>query len=307
MRPAPFDRPGRFYRGNLHTHSTKSDGDRTVEQVAADYRNRGYDFVCVSDHFLPKDGAPAKVTDARSCDTGDFVTIPGAEVHGPGMENGEWWHIVANGLPLDFAPPAEGETGLDIARRAVEAGAFVSLAHPFWNSVTDTDAVAAAEIVHSVEIYNHNCETEVFRGYGLHQAEILLGKGHRLTLNAADDAHFHHPSGTFTDAFGGWVMVRARELSSDTIVKALKESAFYASQGPDIHDIEIAEGEIRVACSPVDHIVITGKGSTGHFFHEASMIGANAPLPDPARSPYIRVTVVDSSGRSAWSNPIWLV
>ncbi|HWV23358.1 MAG TPA: CehA/McbA family metallohydrolase [Thermomicrobiales bacterium] len=306
MRPIPFDRPGRFFRGNLHTHSTCSDGDRTVEQVVGDYRDRGYDFVCISDHFLPKNGNPATVTDARACDTDDFVTIPGAEIHGPGMENGEWWHIVANGLPLDFAPPAKGESGLDIARRAVGAGAFVSLAHPFWNSVTDTDAVAAAGIVHSVEIYNHNCEAEVARGDGLHQAEILLGKGHRLTLNAADDAHFHHPSGTFADAFGGWVMVRASELTASAIVAALKEGAFYASQGPEIHDIEITDGEIRVSCSPVDHILFTGKGSTGRFFHEPSMIGASAPLPDPARSPYIRVTVTDSAGRSAWSNPIWL-
>lgn len=277
-----------------------------MEQVAGDYRERGYDFVCISDHFLPKDGMPPTVTDASAFNTVDFVTIPGAELHGPGMENGEWWHIVANGLPLDFLPPGEGESGLDIARRAVAAGAFVSLAHPFWNSVSDRDAIAAAEIVHSVEIYNHNCETEVFRGYGLHQAEILLGKGHRLTLNAADDAHFHHPSGTFVDAFGGWVVVRAEELSAGAIVAALKAGAFYASQGPEIHDIEIEDGEIRVACSPVDHIAITGKGSTGAFFHGVSMTGAVAPLPDPARSGYVRMTVKDAAGRSAWSNPVWV-
>jgi hypothetical protein len=26
MHALPFDKPGRFYRGNLHTHSTRSDG-----------------------------------------------------------------------------------------------------------------------------------------------------------------------------------------------------------------------------------------------------------------------------------------
>lgn len=306
MHPSPFAQPGQFYRGNLHTHSTRSDGDRSPEQVVLDYASRGYDFVCISDHFLPKDGVAPRVTDAGAWDSDTLLTIPGAELHGPGMENGEWWHIVANGLPLDFAPPGEGESGLDIARRAVTAGAFVSLAHPFWNCVSDVDAEAAASVVHSVEIYNHNCEVEVYRGYGVHQAEILLGKGYRVTLNAADDAHFHHPGGAFTDAFGGWVMVKARERTVEALVAALKNGAFYASQGPEIHDIELADGEIRVACSPVDHIVITGKGAVNSFFHEKSMIGVRAPLPDPDRSPYVRVTLVDAVGRRAWSNPIWL-
>ncbi len=43
---------------------------------------------------------------------------------------GEYWHIVAAGLPLDFAPAGDEETGPEIARRAHAAGAFVGIAHP---------------------------------------------------------------------------------------------------------------------------------------------------------------------------------
>jgi hypothetical protein len=32
------------------------------------------------------------------------------------------WHFVAAGLPLDFEPPQEDETGPDIAARAAAAG-----------------------------------------------------------------------------------------------------------------------------------------------------------------------------------------
>ena len=42
---------GRFFRGNLHCHSNRSDGLREPEEVVGAYRDAGYDFVCLSDHF----------------------------------------------------------------------------------------------------------------------------------------------------------------------------------------------------------------------------------------------------------------
>jgi predicted metal-dependent phosphoesterase TrpH len=42
---------GRFFRGNLHCHSKRSDGVVEPEDVAAAYRDAGYDFIRLSDHF----------------------------------------------------------------------------------------------------------------------------------------------------------------------------------------------------------------------------------------------------------------
>ena len=42
---------GRFFRGNLHCHSNRSDGLVEPEDVSAAYRDAGYDFICLSDHF----------------------------------------------------------------------------------------------------------------------------------------------------------------------------------------------------------------------------------------------------------------
>ena len=39
-----------WFRGNLHTHTTRSDGTRPPEEVIADYAERGYDFLAISDH-----------------------------------------------------------------------------------------------------------------------------------------------------------------------------------------------------------------------------------------------------------------
>jgi predicted metal-dependent phosphoesterase TrpH len=42
---------GRFWRGNLHCHSDRSDGLRGPQEVAGAYREAGYDFIALSDHF----------------------------------------------------------------------------------------------------------------------------------------------------------------------------------------------------------------------------------------------------------------
>jgi histidinol phosphatase-like PHP family hydrolase len=130
MSSNPFEQPGRFYKGNLHTHSDTSDGQLPAAEVCRRYRERGYDFLCLSDHFLPKYDFP--VTDTRPFRTDDFTTILGAEMHVGHTALGEKWHLLANGLPLDFAAPHEGETAPEIAARCRAAGAFVSIVHPAW-------------------------------------------------------------------------------------------------------------------------------------------------------------------------------
>jgi hypothetical protein len=50
-RPPAFARPGRLFRGNLHTHSDRSDGTAPPEEVAAAYRLAGYDVLVLSDHI----------------------------------------------------------------------------------------------------------------------------------------------------------------------------------------------------------------------------------------------------------------
>ena len=54
----PFSVPGHFYKGNLHSHCTESDGDYPAREVIRRYQERGYDFLALSDHFLGVMGFP---------------------------------------------------------------------------------------------------------------------------------------------------------------------------------------------------------------------------------------------------------
>lgn len=294
----PFDKPGRFWKGNLHTHSTRSDGKLTPAEVVAAYRARGYDFLAIADHFMERFGFPiVNTTDYRD---DAFTTLIAAELHGPALSHGDIWHLLAVGLPLDFAKPAPGETGPEIARRAAAAGAFIAIAHPGWYTLTLEDALQI-DSAHAVEIYNHTATHHNDRGDGWYLSDQLSILGKRLYAIAVDDAHFS----TRPDAFGGWVQVKAESLEPEALLAALKAGLFYSSQGPELHEIAIEGDEIRVNCSPARAIFATGLGSASRHLRGEGLTCATFPL-EPFTGSYVRITVVDDAGKRAWSNPVWL-
>lgn len=299
MRVPPFDRPGRFFRGNIHAHSTNSDGHVTPERVVEAYRRQGYDFIAVTDHFLSRYGYP--ITDTTQWRTSDFTTLLGAELHVPALANGEFWHILAVGLPPDFAPPKPGEPAADLAARAAEAGAFVGLAHPAWYGLTPDEA-RSIEAAHAVEVYNETCAMHNDRGESWYLTDLLLSEGHRLTAFGADDAHFFEDR---PDAFAVWVMVRAEQLDPRALLEALKAGAYYTSQGPLIHDVRLEGCEIVVECSPARSIFVSGRNRRVAFTHGQRITEWRCSIEQFLGS-YCRLTVVDHSGNRAWTNPIWL-
>jgi hypothetical protein len=299
MHSLPFRLPGRFYRGNLHTHSTRSDGGLAPEAVVAAYREQGYDFLTLTDHFLEQYAFP--ITDTRALRSADFTTLLGAELHAPRTEAGLDWHLVAVGLPPDFTLPSPNETGPELAARAAAHGAFVGIAHPAWYSLTVADALTI-EAAHAVEVYNEGAAQWNDRGHSWYLCDLLLGRGRSLTAYAADDAHFHsvRPS-----AFAAWVQVRAPELTPEALLAALREGAYYSSQGPKIHDVAVESGQISIACSPVVGIILSGPSRHACQARGDALTAAMFSLNGFAGS-YCRVTIIDANGKRAWSNPIWL-
>lgn len=300
-----FEMPGSFWRGNLHTHSDHSDGVLPPEEVCCRYKAEGYDFIALTDHFVGRFDYP--ITDTTPFRDTDFTTILGAELHSGAMENGELWHILAVGLPADFAPSNtpdplpihDQETGPELAQRARDAGAFVAVAHPEWSGLTTADA-RSIDAAHAVEIYNHGCAVECDRAHGFYTLDQLLTEGRKLTLCATDDAHFAAP-----DHFGGWVMVKAENLSPDALLAALKAGHFYSSTGPELRNITWGNDEVVVESSAVSTVIVQGKGAATAAVHGASMTRTAVPLRRFAGCDWLRVTIMDAAGQRAWGNPFW--
>lgn len=280
------DKQGRtWYKGNLHMHTTVTDGRRTPEEAYRLYREAGYDFVARTDHWQVSEGGRFE----------DMLLLPGVE-YDVGNRAGEGiFHVVAVGV--ESAPAVTREhTVQQIIDRVHEAGGLAILAHPAW-SLNTPEQLMALRGVDMTEIYNSvsgvpfNC-----RPYSGLILDCMAARGCLWKLAATDDVHFYTP----TDTCRSYVMVRAEECSAEAILAALRRGDFYASQGP-ILDVVYEEGQIRVACSPVEEIVYyTDSVYTGHRCVQGCDLTADSYTPIPADT-FVRVEVRDSEGRYAWS------
>ena len=72
----------RPYMGDLHAHTTLSDGKEAPEFVAARYREEGFDFLAITDHrrYDPSLRAIGFYQDSGA----DLCLVPGEEIHAPG-------------------------------------------------------------------------------------------------------------------------------------------------------------------------------------------------------------------------------
>jgi hypothetical protein len=309
----PFAIPGRFWRGNLHTHSSSSDGQLGPAETVAWYRDHGYDFVALTDHFVRRFGYP--ITDTRPFRTGGFTTLIGAELHAPRTEAGNLWHMVAVGLPLDFAVPEPGETAPQLAARAARSGAFVVVAHPAYYGLTVAD-VLTVDAAHALEIYNGASALAYEMGDSSHILDALISGGRRIDACATDDAHFGHPEfPEYPDHGLGWVEVRAEENDPEALVAALRAGHFYASEGPKLLDVSIDADEAVISTSPVMKVIVSGRSEQYECRYGVDLTETRVPLKvfrngsfevDPYHGSYVRITVVDAHGKRAWTNPIWL-
>lgn len=312
-----FSKPGQFFKGNIHGHSTHSDGKYTPEGVVEAYKNEGFHFISLTDHLMPEEFYTAgranwtpSITDTTELRSSDFTTILGAEIHTPALENGDLWHLVAVGLPLDFAMAAEGEDGEALAKRAYEAGAFVGIAHPSWYTLTIEETIPLLPYSHSIEVWN------TASGFsGRHEAwpfaDELFTRGHRVHAYAADDSHYIDNVGAYKDAFGGWVQVKSESLDPDSILAALKAGDYYSSTGPEIEDITFDGEKLTIKSSPVDRYYVSGKGARSQNLNGGNLTEAEFSFNPNAGAggtwgDYLRVTAIDAEGKAAWSQPIWV-
>jgi predicted metal-dependent phosphoesterase TrpH len=294
VRPPAFDVPGRWFRGNLHTHSDRSDGTAPPEQVIAEYRHAGYDFLVLTDHYEAR--WDFTVTDTTAFRDDAFTTILGAELSSADWDDEDVYWVNAIGLPPNFAAPHD-----QAIQRAAEAGSYNVLLHPGLTNFLDFDALPTQHL-HAVETYNTNAALSwPDQAEARFALDALLARGHRLHTSAADDAHWHHP----WDRFRAWTMVRADRLEPQALLDALHAGAHYATQGPRIDDIDVDGDRVNVSTSPARAIALTGihgwrsDVKISDVLHEATLdLGK-------LRSPYWRITVTDADGRRAWTNPVW--
>ena len=287
---SPFSLPGKWFKGNLHCHTTQSDGLSTPEEAINWFREDGDDFLAITDHWVL---TPGQVV------APDFITIAGVELDGAG------YHMV--GLGLSDLPNRDlADSPQAIVDVISSQGGLAFFAHPYWTGQTSAD-IAAVPNVAGLEVFNSECEAEVSLGYSHVHWDELLAQGRRLTAIAVDDVHWPHKLKA-----RGFIVVRAERLEESVILEAIRQGHFYASNGPRIEDLRIVRLEdgrpaLRVHCSPCTTITYHARRPRGRRVEAVpGETLNNAAWPIDVSQVYVRVECRDAQGRIAWSNPVFV-
>lgn len=288
-----FDTDKPFFKGNLHCHTTNSDGKLTPEECKAFYREHGYDFLSITDH--------RKLSEETHMEDGMLVLC--------GMEMdyylpGEVVHLVGVGLSQELNQhdvSRNMQSYIDLANRY---DGRVIIAHPAWslNTVTTLSGLhglTAAEIYNSASTYPWNGD----RADSSNVLDAAAAHGTFFNFVASDDSHWYNG-----EAGRSFTMVQADELTRESLFKAIDEGRFYCSQGPVIRQITVEDEQIHVECSEAERVIFYSNlpWANNRCVANSGMTEASYTAHPENGETFVRIQVMDKEGRSAWSNPILL-
>jgi len=284
-----YDTSGTWYKGGLHLHTTRSDGQLSPRETTALYHDLGFDFVALTDHWVVSRDA------ARPAEW-PLLVVDGIELDGRD-DDGTFYHVVAVGR----IPEVRRGMGLGRAMsEARDAGALLAWAHPHWSGNRIEDGLKHR--FDAVEVYNHGCHLENSTGSGLvHWTGVLPEAPHMLAW-ATDDSHQREG---VPDAGGGWTMVNCAELSVDAVTAALRAGNSYASNGPAFESIEFVDGVLRVVTSPVSVIRLLGPGWSHVARRAPGDTLTSAEFRVPHEWAYARLDIEDQRRGCAWTNTLF--
>lgn len=302
-----FAQDGQWYKGNLHCHTTCSDGDLPPEIIAGEYARRGYDFLAITDHDRYVEH-PAYCGDK-------LLLIPGFELSAPLNEKkGVHLNVYPFGETCDFVSDqrfsvTDPMQTKEFLRRHCKNN-LIMLNHPVW-SLLDTQDAEDLEGITCMEVLNYASEWLDHLGEASAFWDAMLRQGKRWWGVADDDNHngYVHVSGwpfelQQTDSFGGWVCVKAAQRTPQAILQAVASGSFYASGGPEIHDFFIEDDWIHITCSPCERIIFTSEKRQVRRKIGTGITEFSAPL--KGNEAFVRAVCIDRFGRFAYANPIFL-
>ena len=207
-----------WYKGNLHTHTTESDGDADPEFVVNWFMEHGYDFLVLSDHNHR--------TILEHETKGGPLMIPGEEVSAR-IEFGSI-PIHINGIGISrVVEPIHGDDIIGTIQANVdaihEANGIAQLNHPNFHWAFDHTHIREVRGAELMEVYNGHPGVNLYGAPDKPSTEEIwdgvLSAGRVIFGTATDDSHRYydyHPG--MSNPGRGWVVVRASELTVDAIV-----------------------------------------------------------------------------------------
>lgn len=307
---------GNFYKANLHSHTTDSDGYLSPKALCELYKSHGYSVLCITDHDRMFDRSAL-------CEDG-FLVLNGFE-HSVGQYSytGRLVHIGMIATRPDIKPfvmltcPDASQLNDDEYTKAVnnavrianENGFLCIQNHPRWSLDTDKECMDYEGFI-GMEVYNHFSEIMGVEDYNVAMQQSLARKGKDVFAIMADDDHnkpgwvlLQSNKFDITDtSFGGWIVIKAPSLTYDNIINALKNGDFYASTGPEFYELYITnENKLKVKCSEVKSITLSTQLRRGltKFSRAESFTEAEFEIEEGTE--FVQIAITDEYGKRAVS------
>lgn len=309
---------GNFYKANMYCHTTVSDGRLTPEQVKEEYEKRGYQIVAYVDqgNYCPH----------RELTTKDFLALAGFEAElressvdkeetGGGTFSINFYDSDPDKMEeekagiLDPGTEYHGPAGINACiKKMNHLGFLASCSHPY-RSMKNYGQYTGLEGLFAMEIYDYRSDLEELNGYNSQVYDEMLRQGKKIHCLASDGNRNEYPMGhPLCDSFGGFIKIKAKELTYPAVMLALKQGDFYSSMGPEIHSLYIeGRDDLVVKTSPVEKIYVKTEGRNCHI--KTALPGETleeARFPLTGREGYIRVVCRSENGLYADSNGYFL-
>ncbi len=314
------------YKGNLHTHTTNSDGRLSPVEVKSLFKENGYSFLCLTDHDI--------YTDLRSeLNDEEFIILPGVEASSPlyaddtkkrykkthhvlgilgtssmqkNAKKPNYKHKELLKIPSSIGDWDGAKEAQSLVDDLAERGMIVCYNHPIWSRV-DLQEFIHLKNIFALEFYNYGTVNECEQGYDfLHWDNMLNAKNYVFGI-ATDDSH---NVSEYVDVLGGYVVVMAESLTHDNIINSLINGNYYSSSGVDIIEWGIKDGVVYVSCSDVKKINFICGGCVGDgatvMKQDVTETLNYAEYTLHGTETYVRVECIDKYGKAAWTNPILL-
>lgn len=291
-----------WLKGNVHTHTTNSDGRVEPQDRLDQYVAKGYDFLCLTDHYTI-----TRVDSVRPPD--DFVLVQGAELHPESPFGGREYHLVCLGIDEDM--DSEAMSPQDVMDRVNGQGGSAWLGHPHFCAVNVLRDVMPLTGLAGIEVFNTATRCAGRGEAAVHWDDWMDQAKRLIPAIGNDDAHGREAENH--DTYQAWTMVRVKERTVEAVMGALRAGASYVTTGPTIDDLALewiedsgeATGHFRamVKCSAALRVLAI-TNYIGANYDEQGETFEQCTMALRATNQWVRFEILSADGTKAWSNPL---
>jgi hypothetical protein len=296
-----------FLKGNVHTHTNRSDGDSEPEDVIEWYRSHGYAFLAITDHNrLTEAETYASLQDAS------FRMISGEEVSM--YSSGRQVHVNALCARKKIGGGTFSSSAEALAwatTRVASEGGVAIVNHPNFDRAVQPADLLAAGAASGIEIASGHPYVYSFGAEDRPSSESLwdyaLTAGARVMGVGVDDLHQLRTAAN-PAAYAGraWIEVFGNRNEPSALCEALRRGLFYSSNGASIRRIAVT-GTTYSVWPKKAGARVRFVGGSGRVLEDIGPLpdGAGATHTISAGDTYVRASVVDADGTAAWTPAIF--